>query len=114
MMKNMIEFSDFQKIDIRVGVIVKAEVFETAKKPAYIIYVDFGSDIGVKKSSAQITGNYSPSDLIHKQIMAVVNFPPRQIGPIMSEVLILGVTDANGGIVLISPEQNVPLGQIMH
>lgn len=105
----MITFDDFAKIDIRVGEIIKAEVFEKARKPAYKLYVDFGNDIGIKKSSAQITDLYEIEDLIGKQIMAVVNFPPRQIADFMSEVLVLG-TYSKDGVVLIKPERTVEKG----
>ena len=109
-----ITFDDFLKVDIRVGTVVKAEPFPEARKPAIKLWVDFGDDLGVKKTSAQITDHYSPQTLIGRQVMAVVNFPPRQIGPIMSEVLVLGVPDAQGGIVLLAPDQEVPRGGRMH
>ena len=102
-------FDDFQKLDIRVGRIVEAEPFPEARKPAIKLRVDFG-DLGVKRSSAQITAHYDPEALIGRQVLAVVNFPPRQIGPVMSEVLVLGVPDANGEVVLLAPDQDVPLG----
>lgn len=101
---------DFIKLDIRVGTIIEAEPFPEARRPAYKLLVDFGGDLGVKKSSAQITVHYQPDDLIGRQVMAVVNFPPRQIGPIMSEVLVLGVPDAHGEVVLLRPDQTVPIG----
>jgi tRNA-binding protein len=104
----------FLKIDVRVGTVIDATPFEKAKKPAYIMHIDFGDKIGVKKTSAQITALYDPDTLIGKQVAAVVNFPSRQIGPIMSEVLTLGFSDANGDIVLIHPERPVPNGQRMH
>ncbi|MER0239075.1 tRNA-binding protein [Fulvimarina sp. MAC8] len=105
-----ISFDDFLKVDIRVGVIVEAEPFPEARKPAIKLKVDFGDEIGVKKSSAQITKHYEPGDLVGKQVMAVVNFPPRQIGKFMSEVLVLGVPDDAGEVVLIRPDKDVPIG----
>ncbi|WP_395543399.1 tRNA-binding protein [Neotabrizicola sp. sgz301269] len=105
-----ISYDDFQKVDIRVGRITRAEPFPEARKPAYKLWVDFGGGIGVKKSSAQITRHYTLEELPGRQVMAVVNFPPRQIGPVLSEVLVLGVPDAQGEVVLLSPGQNVPLG----
>ncbi|HEY9019550.1 MAG: tRNA-binding protein [Paracoccaceae bacterium] len=109
-----ITFDDFLKVDIRVGRVTRAEPFPEARKPAIKLWVDFGPEIGEKKTSAQITAHYAPETLIGKQVMAVVNFPPRQIGPFMSEVLVLGVSDATGGIVLLSPDLDVPLGGRMH
>ncbi|NGM44825.1 tRNA-binding protein [Rhodobacter sp. SGA-6-6] len=106
----MIGFDDFLKVDIRVGRIVRAEPFPEARKPAYRLWVDFGGDLGVKRSSAQITRHYTPEGLIGRQVMAVVNFPPRQIGPVMSEVLVLGVPDEAGEVVLLGPGHEVPLG----
>lgn len=106
----MISYDDFAKVDIRVGRIVQAEPFPEARKPAIKLWVDFGAEIGVKKSSAQITRHYSPDTLIGRQVLAVVNFPPRQIGPVMSEVLVLGVPDPEGEVVLIGPGHEVPLG----
>lgn len=105
----MATFDDFMKLDIRVGTIVEAKVFEKARKPAYQLYVDFGEDLGIKKSSAQITDYYQPEDLIGKQVLAVVNFPPRQIANFMSEVLVLG-TYSEGGVVLITPDKAVKNG----
>ncbi len=101
----MATFDEFLKIDIRVGKILLAEDFPEARKPAYKLTIDFGGPIGIKKSSAQITRRYTKEDLMGKQVLAVVNFPPRQIGPFMSEVLTLGVPDENGDIILIVPDQ---------
>ena len=103
-------FDDFMKLDIRVGEIKRAEEFPEARKPAYKLWIDFGDKIGEKKSSAQITTHYTLDELVGKRVMAVVNFPPRQIGPVKSEVLTLGVPDDNGEVVLISPDKDVPLG----
>jgi tRNA-binding protein len=105
-----ITFPDFEKVDIRVGTIVEAAPFPEARKPAYKLLIDFGGDIGVKKSSAQITKHYTPETLVGRQVLAVVNFPPRQIGPIKSEVLTLGMPDADGEVVLIAPNLAVPNG----
>lgn len=105
-----ISFDDFMKVDIRVGVITRAEPFPEARKPAFRLWVDFGEGIGEKRSSAQITKHYAVDALIGRQVLAVVNFPPRQIGPVMSEVLVLGVPDADGEVVLIGPGHEVPLG----
>jgi len=105
-----ITFDDFQKIDIRVGRIVSVEEFPEARKPAYKLAIDFGPEIGVRKSSAQLVARYTAADLHGRLVLAVVNFPPRQIGPLMSEVLTLGVPDAAGAVVLISPDGDVPLG----
>ena len=105
----MITFDDFAKLDIRVGRITRAEPFPEARKPAIKLWVDFG-ELGEKRSSAQITRHYTPDSLIGRQVLAVVNFPPRQIGPVMSEVLVLGVPDAEGEVVLIAPDQDVPTG----
>ena len=109
-----ITFDDFLKVDIRVGRATRAEPYPEARKPAIKLWIDFGPEIGEKKTSAQITAHYTPEGLIGKQVMAVVNFPPRQIGRFMSEVLVLCVSDAQGGIVLLSPDLDVPLGGRMH
>ena len=103
-------FDDFMKLDIRVGQILRAEEFPEARKPAYKLWIDFGSEIGEKKSSAQITTHYTLEELVGKRIMAVVNFPPRQIGPVKSEVLTLGVPDETGEVVLIAPDKDAPIG----
>jgi tRNA-binding protein len=105
-----IGFDDFLKVDIRVGRIVTVEPFPQARKPAFKLTIDFGPEIGMKRSSAQITVNHSPQDLVGSLVMAVVNFPPRQIGPFISEVLTLGVPDANGDVMLIRPDRDVPVG----
>ena len=109
-----ISFDDFLKVDIRVGRVIRAEPYPEARKPAIKLWIDFGAEIGEKKTSAQITAHYTPDALIGKQVMAVVNFPPRQIGKFMSEVLVLGVPDPEGGVVLLSPDLDVPLGGRMH
>ena len=106
----MISFDDFAQVDIRVGRIVEAERFPEARKPAFKLRIDFGPELGVKKSSAQLTTHYQPDDLIGRLVLAVVNFPPRQIGPFKSEVLTLGVPDPSGAVVLAVPEREVPLG----
>jgi len=106
----MITFDDFLKVDIRVGRITRAEPFPEARKPAYRLWIDFGGEIGERKSSAQITRHYTLAELPGRQVLAVVNFPPRQIGPVRSEVLVLGVPDEQGEVVLIGPGHEVPLG----
>lgn len=105
---------DFLKLDIRVGTVVRAENFPEARKPAIRLWIDFGGELGTKKSSAQITAHYTPDALIGRQVLAVVNFPPRQIGPMRSEVLTLGVSDGMGEIVLMAPDQAVPDGSRLH
>jgi tRNA-binding protein len=106
----MATFQEFMNIDIRVGKIIEVHGFPEARKPAYKLTIDFGPEIGIKKSSAQITDHYSKDDLIGKLVLCVVNFPPRQIGPFISEVLTLGVPGEKGTVVLIEPERSVSLG----
>jgi tRNA-binding protein len=101
---------DFNKIDIRLGKIVEVQDFPEARKPAYQLIIDFGDEIGIKKSSAQITDHYMKDDLLHKTIIAVTNFPPRQIGKFKSEVLVLGLHDSDDKVALVTPEKNIPLG----
>ena len=105
-----VSYSEFQRVDIRVGRIVAVDDFPEARKPAYKLKIDFGSAIGVKKSSAQATTHYSKETLLNRLVVAVINFPPKQIGPYMSEVLTLGAPDEDGGVVLLAPERDVPLG----
>lgn len=110
----MIDYSDFEKVDIRVGRIIRAEPFPEARKPAYKLWVDFGPEIGERKSSAQITANYGLDELPGRLVMGVVNFPPRQIGPMKSEVLVLGVPDEAGEVVLLAPDKDAPPGGRMY
>lgn len=105
-----ISWRDFEKVELRVGRVVEARVFKEARKPAYILVVDFGEEIGIRKSSAQITELYSPEKLVGKQVVGVVNFPRKQIGPLMSECLVTGFTNDQGEVVLCVPEREVPLG----
>jgi len=107
-------FDDFMKIDIRCGTIIEAVPFPEARKPAFKLAIDFGPELGTRKSSAQITERYSPDRLVGKKVMAVVNFPPRQIGPFMSEVLTLGVANAEGEVVLVAPDGDAPDGSRLH
>ncbi|SRR5260221_3063058 len=106
----MISYDDFEKVDIRVGKIVETHDFPEARNPAYKLTIDFGSEIGIKKSSAQVVKNYTKEELVGKLVMGVVNFPVKQIGPFISEALTLGVPDENGDVVLISPIKDVPIG----
>jgi tRNA-binding protein len=105
-----IEYNDFEKVDIRVGKIIQVDAFPEARKPAYKLTIDFGPEIGTRRSSAQITKHYTKEELIGKLVMGVVNFPPKQIGPFISESLTLGLPDGEGGVVLICPTTEVPLG----
>lgn len=109
-----ISFDDFMAVDVRVGTVVQTEPYPEARKPAIKIWVDFGGQIGVKKTSAQVTVHYTPQTLVGRQVMAVVNFPPRQIGKFMSEVLVLGFPDEDGAIVLATPDKPVPQGGRLH
>ena len=111
---SQITFDDFLKVDIRVGRSVDVEDFPEARKPAYKLWVDFGGDLGVKKSSAQVTKHYTPETLMGRQVVAVVNFPPRQIGKFMSEILVLGLPDPDDEVVLLGPERDVPIGGRMY
>lgn len=110
MIAPQITYDDFARLDIRVGTITRAEPYPEARKPALKLWVDFGGDLGEKRSSAQITRHYAPETLVGRQVLAVVNFPARQIGKVLSEVLVLGVPDADGEVVLIAPDQSVPVG----
>ncbi len=105
-----ITWQDFEKVDMRVGTVLEASVFKEARKPAYILKVDFGDEIGIRKSSAQITNHYQPADLVGRQVIAVVNFPPKQIGPIRSECLVMGVYDQDNAVILLQPDQQAPNG----
>jgi len=105
-----IGYADFERVDIRVGTVVSAEPNSSARKPAYVLKVDFGPTIGVKKTSAQLTVHYKPEELVGRQVAAVVNFPPKQIGPLMSEILVLGFPDAAGAVVLAGVDKAVPNG----
>ena len=109
-----ITFEDFMKVDVRVGTVLRAEPFPEARKPAIKLWIDFGDEIGEKKTSAQITAHYAPEALVGRQVLAVVNFPPRQIGKFMSQVLVLGMPDENGEVVLVGPDQTVPTGGRLH
>lgn len=106
----MLSMEEFEKVDVRVGRIVRVDAFPEARKPAYKLTIDFGVEIGVKRSSAQLTKRYDPAELEGRLVLAVINFPPRQIGPFRSEVLTLGVPDADGAVVLLTPDKDVPLG----
>ncbi len=112
-MTDQITFDDFMKVDIRLGTVVDAQPFPEARKPAIKLWIDFGPEIGTKKTSAQITEHYQIDSLVGKRVMAVVNFPPRQIGPFMSEVLTLGVNDADDNVTLLSPDHDAPNGARM-
>ena len=105
-----ISWNDFMKVELRVGRVLQAEVFKEARKPAYKLLVDFGPELGQRKSSAQITAHYQPEELVGRLVVAVVNFPKKQIGPLMSECLVTGFHDANGAVALCVPDKNVPLG----
>lgn len=109
-----ISFDDFLKVDVRVGTVQRAEPYPEARKPAIKLWIDFGNEIGEKKTSAQITAHYDPKGLVGRQVLAVVNFPPRQIGKFMSEVLVLGMPDESGEVVLVGPDQTVPVGGRLH
>ena len=113
-MSNDLTFDEFLAVDIRVGEVVRAQAYPEARKPAIKMWVNFGAELGEKKSSAQIAEHYTPDGLIGKRVLAVVNFPPRQIGKFMSEILVLGLSDAGGAVVLLVPDKNVPLGARMH
>lgn len=113
-MDQPIPFEAFAAVDIRVGTVVDAKPFPEARKPALKLWIDFGPDVGVKRSSAQLTAHYAPNRLIGRQVMAVVNLAPRQVGPFVSEVLVLGVSDTEGGVVLLRPDFPVPNGGRMH
>lgn len=108
--KEMVTFDDFERVDIRAGTVLRCEPFPEARKPAYKLWIDFGPEIGTRRSSAQITTHYEPSALVGRQVLAVVNFPPRQVGPFMSEVLTLGVYAEDGSVVLVTPDRRVQDG----
>ena len=110
----MLSFPDFEKVDVRVGRVTSAEAFPEARKPAYKLTIDFGGEIGTRRSSAQLTANYRTEELVGRLVVAVVNLPPRQIGPFVSEVLTLGVPDARGAVVLLRPDMDVPTGGRMY
>jgi len=109
-----ITYDDFDRVDVRVGRVTRAEPFPEARKPALKLWIDFGAELGEKRSSAQITTHYDPAALIGRLVLAVVNFPPRQIGPFRSEVLTLGLADGTGAVVLVAPDHDVPLGARLH
>lgn len=109
-----LDFDTFLKVDVRVGRVIRAEPYPEARNPAIKMWIDFGGDIGERKTSAQVTAHYTPETLVGRQVLAVVNFPPRQIGKFMSEVLVLGLPDENGEVVLLAPDQTVPEGGRMH
>ena len=111
LLMNIMSYADFEKVDIRVGTIVEVKDFPQARKPAYQLLIDFGPEIGIKRSSAQITKHYSKDDLMGKQILGVVNFPEKQIGPFFSQALTLGLPDASGDVVLVAPAQTIPNGK---
>ena len=113
-MADEITFDDFQKVDIRLGQVVDAQPYPEARKPAIKVWIDFGPEIGVKKCSAQVTVHSTPETLVGRRVLAVVNFPPRQIGKFMSEVLMLGVADDDGAVVLVAPDRDAPLGSRLH
>ena len=109
-MTDLIDFADFEKVNIRVGRIVDAQDFPEARKPAYKLWVDFGPEIGIRKTSAQVTQNYTKEELVGRMVAGVINFPPRQIGKYMSEFLVLGFPDENGNVTLVRPDKDIPLG----
>lgn len=113
-MTGLITIGDFEKVDIRVGTVVDSKVFDKARKPAIKLWIDFGDEIGVRKSSAQIAVHYAPETLIGRQVAAVVNFPPRQVADFLSEVLVLGFPDTDGAVVLIAPDRGIPNGGRLH